>query len=200
MRLEEAVQVEVAHGSGHLNGWKTGVKALAVLGVIALASALIYAWLSEIDLRSLEALGYPGVFLLSFLAAATVLVPVPGLLATIGAGAFLNPAAIGLVAGLGAASGELVGYAAGRAGRATIKSHMGQKWHKAEFYLGRFGFWAILALAVVPNPFFDAIGLVAGALAYPVARFWIAAAIGNCVKYMAMAYLGGVITVALNLG
>lgn len=168
--------------------------ALALLGVAVLAAALLYAWRSELNIRSLGAIGYPGVFLLSFLSSATVLVPLPGFLASAGGGAVWNPAMVGLAAGLGAASGELLGFAAGRVGRASIKGRLGARWNTAEKCLGRFGFWAVLALATIPNPLFDAIGLAAGALAYPAGRFWLAAALGNCLKYVAFAHLGGMVT------
>jgi membrane protein YqaA with SNARE-associated domain len=143
------------------------------------------------ELERLRALGYPGTFLVAFLAAATVLVPLPGFVVIAGAGALLHPALVGLVAGLGAATGELVGYTAGRAGRAALTGRRGDRWHTAETWLRRFGFWSILALAAVPNPFFDALGLAAGALAYPTGRFWLASALGNSLKYVAIAYAGG---------
>lgn len=194
MRLEESYPLAVSLAKGAGRGSGTALKALALLGVAVLAAAMVYAWHSELDLRSLSGFGYPGVFLLAFLSAATVLVPVPGLLATAAGGALWNPAVVGLAAGLGAATGELIGYAAGRAGRVSIKGRLGRRWQAAEKYLGRFGFWAILALAIIPNPVFDALGLTAGVLAYPAGRFWIAAAIGNCLKYTAFAHLGGMLT------
>ncbi len=194
MRLEQTYQSEVSRAKGAGRGWGTLLMALALLGIAVLAAALVYAWHSELDLRSLGAFGYPGVFLLAFLSAATVLVPVPGLLATTAGGALWNPAILGLAAGLGAASGEVIGYAAGRAGRLSLQGRLGGRCQTAEKCLGRFGFWAILALATIPNPVFDVIGLAAGALAYPASRFWLAAAIGNCLKYTAFAHLGGMLT------
>jgi membrane protein YqaA with SNARE-associated domain len=58
--------------------------------------------------------------------------------------------------------------------------------------LRRYGFFAVLALALVPNPAFDAVGLLAGSLRYPPGRFWLACALGNSAKYIAVAYLGDV--------
>ncbi len=65
-------------------------------------------------------------------------------------------------------------------------------WSGLQGWLGRHGFLAILALALVPNPAFDAVGLLAGSLGYPPRRFWLACALGNSLKYIAFAYLGDV--------
>lgn len=194
MRLGLPRQGEVDPSRGLLRGWQTASKIVAALGVLVLAAALIYAWLSGVELEKLAALGYPGIFVLGFLSAASVLLPVPGLVMAAAAGALWQPALVGLAGGLGAATGELVGYAAGRAGEAPLKARMGGRWHTAEAWLGRFGFWTILVVAAIPNPFFDALGLAAGALAYPLSRFWLAAALGNSLKYVSVAYLGGSIT------
>lgn len=193
-----APQGEVQHAQGRRVDWGTVGKALAALGIVALATALIYAWRSGVELERLGALGYPGAFLVAFLAAATVLVPVPGFVVIAGAGAIWHPALVGLAAGLGAATGELVGFAAGRTGRAALKGRRGDRWQTAETWLRRFGFWAILALAALPNPFFDALGLAAGALAYPPGRFWLASALGNSLKHVTIAYIGG--SIAWPLG
>lgn len=193
MRLEQSYRAEAGQVRGRLEAWRPAVKVLACLGIITMAFGLAYAWNSDVDIRSLGALGYPGFFLLSFLSAATVFVPVPGLLAAAGGGVWWNPVMVGLAAGLGAGSGELLGYAAGRAGEAPIKVFLGRRWESAEVCLRRFGFWAILGLAAMPNPFFDAVGVAAGALAYPAPRFWLAAALGNCLKYVAVAHLGGMV-------
>ncbi|MDP2659690.1 MAG: VTT domain-containing protein [Dehalococcoidia bacterium] len=170
--------------------WAAVGKVSAVVGAIALTGAAVYAWLSGMDPKDLAALGYPGIFLLAFLSSATVLVPIPGLAVILGAGAIWQPLAVGVIGGLGAAAGEMTGYFVGRAGLSTLRASKGDRWHAADQWLRRFGFWAILVVAAVPNPFFDALGLAAGALLYPVGRFWLAAAAGNCVKYTAFALLG----------
>ncbi|MDO8674375.1 MAG: VTT domain-containing protein [Dehalococcoidia bacterium] len=173
-----------------LQRWAAVGKVSAVVGVMALTGAAAYAWASGMDPRELVALGYPGVFLVAFLSSATVLVPIPGLAAILGAGAIWQPLVVGVIGGLGAAAGEMTGYLVGRAGLSDLTASKGDRWHMADRWLRRFGFWAILVVAAVPNPLFDALGLAAGALLYPARRFWLAAAAGNCIKYTAFALLG----------
>lgn len=181
-----------------LHKWAPVGKVLAVVFVVALTAAILVAVASGRELQSLGALGYPGVFLTAFLSSATILIPVPGLALTVGAGAVWHPLLIGIMGGAGAAAGEMVGYFAGRAGLSGLKGHRNGRWRTAESWLRRFGFWAILLVAVIPNPFFDALGLVAGALAYPAGRFWVAAAAGNCAKYVAFALLGSGIPLSFS--
>jgi membrane protein YqaA with SNARE-associated domain len=98
------------------------------------------------------------------------------------------------MAGLGNATGELVGYAAGRIGAVALAGRKAPRWWLvAKGWLGRYGFFAILAMALVPNPLFDVIGLLAGSMRYPMRRFWLACLVGNSAKYLALAYLGGVV-------
>ncbi len=190
MRTDQICQEEVRPQHTEVHRFAAAGKGAAIAIVVLLTIGILYAWGSGADLRSLGALGYPGVFLLAFLSSATVLLPVPGLAFSLGAGAVWQPIVVGVIGGLGAGAGEMVGYFAGRAGLSVLKKKRGGRWVSVERWLRRFGFWAVLLVAAIPNPLFDALGLAAGALAYPVWRFWLAAAVGNCIKYMAFALIG----------
>jgi uncharacterized membrane protein YdjX (TVP38/TMEM64 family) len=168
------------------------LRKLAIVGgILLLASALGYAAIVRPDVSSLAAFGYPGVTILMFFSSGSILFPAPGFAAVLAAGTVWNPVLVGLFAGLGAATGELAGYLVGHGGKRILSLNEGARWRRARGWLERHGFLAILAFALVPNPFFDVIGVLAGSLAYPVRRFWLACLIGNCVKYVAMAVLGG---------
>ena len=161
-------------------------------GILLLLLATgFYLWRSGIRLEDLASLGYPGVFLVMFISGSTVLLPAPGHATVLAGGALWNPFLVGLAAGLGNATGELVGYAAGRAGAAALATRdMPRWWAWLHKWLERYGFFAILIMATVPNPLFDVVGILAGSLDYPARRFWLACAIGNSIKYLAIAYLG----------
>lgn len=89
------------------------------------------------------------------------------------------------------ATGELFGYTVGRAGGTVIRKPEGNPWHlNLRKWLNRFGFFLILLLALVPNPVFDAMGILIGSIGYSLWRFWLACAIGYSIKYVALAYLG----------
>lgn len=164
---------------------------LALAALAALVAAGVYAWRSGTDPAELAALGYPGVFLVMFISGCSILFPVPGQAAILAAGAIWNPVLVGVASGLGNSTGELTGYLLGRAAGAAIEERRPPRWWGAlQSWVGRYGFFAIMAIAMVPNPVFDAVGLIAGSLEYPARRFWLACAIGNSVKYTALAYLG----------
>lgn len=161
-----------------------------VLLCMLLAMGLYGLW-AGIDPRDLAALGYPGVFVVMVLSGCSIFFPAPGQATVLAGGALWNPLLVGLAAGLGNAVGELTGYFAGQTGGALLGNKRFTRW-RARFqrWLGRYGFVAIMLLAMVPNPIFDAVGLLAGSLGYPIRRFWLACAIGNTVKYAGLAQLG----------
>lgn len=161
----------------------------ALVGLLILAGLVVYLVQRGPDLHALAGFGYPGVAILMFLSSSTVLFPAPGFAAILAAGTVWDPLLVGIAAGLGAGTGEISGYLLGVGGNAVLDLKEGKRWKRAHQWLEKHGLLAILVLASVPNPLFDAIGLVAGSLSYPLRNFWIAAVVGNCVKYVALAYL-----------
>jgi len=140
------------------------------------------------QLASLSRLGYLGVFVISLLGNATVVLPVPSLAVVYAGGSVLNPLVVGLVAGLGEPIGELTGYMAGYGGSAVIENR--ERFEKLKGWMQRRGFLTILVLSAIPNPLFDIAGMAAGVLHFPVAQFLAACWLGKTVKAIAIAYLG----------
>jgi uncharacterized membrane protein YdjX (TVP38/TMEM64 family) len=162
-----------------------------VAGIVLVLAVTVYAVVVRPDVSSLAAFGYPGVTILMFFSSGSILFPAPGFAAVLAAGTVWNPVLVGLFAGLGAATGELAGYLVGTGGKRILSLNEGKRWRRAQGWLRHHGFVAILFFALIPNPFFDVIGVLAGSLSYPVRRFWLACLIGNCTKYVGMAVLGG---------
>jgi membrane protein YqaA with SNARE-associated domain len=132
--------------------------------------------------------GYIGLFVVGALSSASVLFPIPGLsLAFVTAGA-LNPLIVGLAIGTGAACGELTGYLAGTAGKGLIEDQ--PAYQRTAGWMNRFGVWAVFALAVIPNPFFDIVGIMSGVLRIPIWRFFTACWAGNVIKATVVAFVG----------
>lgn len=169
-----------------LSGWKLNlVRVLLLVVVIGLTVLLI---LNRDKIQGLEALGYPGIFLLSLLSNATLILPVPGVLFTSAMGVVFNPWLVGLAAGTGATLGELTGYMAGFSGQAVIEN---RKWYdKVTVWMKKFGGITVLVLAFIPNPLFDIAGMVAGALKMPVWKYLLFSWPGKCAKMIIFA-LGG---------
>jgi membrane protein YqaA with SNARE-associated domain len=128
-----------------------------------------------------------------FFSSATVFLPAPGLVAVTAASGLtsLNPWVLGLFAGFGSSVGELTGYLVGLGGRQMLHHQPGRWMRRCEYFMRRWGFLTILAMASFPNPFFDAVGILAGSLGYSARRLWVACLIGNTIKYTAVALFGG---------
>ncbi len=140
------------------------------------------------QVKHLEYLGYPGIFLVSIIANATIIVPLPTLVITSTMGAIFDPFWVAVAAGLGATIGELTGYLAGFSGSAVIEN---RNWYdRLTEWMRKYGDVTILVLAFIPNPLFDMAGIVAGALKLPVYRYLFWTAIGKTLKMMLFAYGG----------
>jgi membrane protein YqaA with SNARE-associated domain len=131
-------------------------------------------------------LGLVVLFFLSLISNATLILPVPGIALTALAAAAGNPLVIGIVTGLGQALGETTGYLAGYSGQELIDNS--PRYMRMASWMQRYGALTIFVLALLPNPFFDVAGIVAGALRM---RFWLYLGVtiaGKVIKNIALAY------------
>lgn len=161
------------------------VRVLALIAVITI-SVYIYGIRDRAD--QLAVYGYPGIFLLSFLAYATVLLPAPGVAVVFTMGAVFNPLGVALAAGTGAALGELTGYMAGFSGQAVVeRAHL---YDTLALWMQKKGSLTVLLLAALPNPFFDLAGVAAGALKMPLPKFLLWCWIGEILKMLFFAIAG----------
>jgi uncharacterized membrane protein YdjX (TVP38/TMEM64 family) len=161
------------------------IRVVVLLVVIAITIVLV---INRDKLQDLQAYGYPGIFLLSILANATILIPVPGVIFTSAMGAVFNPLWVSVAAGAGAALGELSGYLAGFSGQAVVEDS--KRYDQVVRWMEKYGELTTLVLAFIPNPLFDLAGLIAGLLKMPVWKFLLYCAIGKILKMMMFAYAG----------
>lgn len=169
-----------------LSGWR--LQLLRILALLAVIGLSVFLFSIRNQATQLAAYGYPGLFLFSVLSNATVILPMPGVALTFTAGAVLNPFLVGVVAGVGSTLGELTGYLAGFSGRAVINDY--KIYQRLRNWTEDHGQWAILVLAIVPNPVFDIAGAAAGALKMPVHHFLFWAGIGKTIKMVGFALAG----------
>jgi uncharacterized membrane protein YdjX (TVP38/TMEM64 family) len=168
----------------------SGIDVRGVLEMVAAAvliigfTALLFSYRKE--LAALGNFGYAGVFIISLVSAATIFVPAPGLALSASTALVLNPLLIGIVGGFGAAIGELTGYLVGK-GAVDIKHKDLLASYKG--YIEKYGLYAIIVFAAIPNPLFDIVGIAAGALRIPPGRFFLAALLGNVIKYAVVSLL-----------
>ncbi len=156
--------------------WKV---ALTIAALAAMSGLFLFF---PIDWEKVGNWGYLGVFLVTFVATASFILPIPYLLIVARAGMFLDPMMVTLVAGLAGALGELTGYVIGASGRDLIAR--GKWYDKANHWMVKYGFWCVAFFAFVPNPVFDAIGFAAGVLRYPLWKFILACFLGKSLKFL----------------
>jgi len=168
-----------------LGRW-TPWRVLALVVVVGLSLAILA--IPQGQIQALQALGYPGIFLLSLAANATIILPAPAILIVFTMGAHLSPLWLGLAAGSGAALGELSGYLAGYGGQAIVEENA--TYQRLAAWVQRHGSLAIFGLALVPNPFFDLGGIAAGVLRMPVWKFLVSCWAGKVLRMMAVAAAG----------
>jgi len=163
----------------------TRLLAIAIVIVITLT---VWRMADEDKLGQLVRWGYPGVFLISFLGNATVILPAPSLAVVFAMGGVLNPVLVGLAAGPGEALGELTGYLAGYSGRAVVENR--PMYERLSRWMQRNGALTVFLLSFVPNPFFDLAGIAAGVLHYPISRFLFFCWLGKSIKTTLFAFAG----------
>ena len=167
------------------------VAVLIFTGSIVLSLSVLFI---PIDQDKLQALGYGGMFIITFLGALSLFVPGPTMLAAFLIGSALNPLLVSLVAGLGSAIGETTGYTAGYATRTFINtSDESNHWYTRIInWMVKFPFLTIFILAAIPNFITDLSGLIAGRIRYSYFKFLLATFLGKTIRFGIGAYLGAV--------
>ena len=152
--------------------------------------AVAAIWVARADFSDIEywkGLGYPGVFFITMLGSASVVIPVPAILAVCGAGGFqLNLFAVAALSGVGEAIGELSGYGVGYGGQGVVEK---QKFYeRSRRWMERRRTLALFVASVIPNPFFDVVGIAAGATRFPLTKVLLTVGIGKAIKALVVAY------------
>ena len=170
---------------------------LLLLAVIALLAVTLVALFFALDLGAddVERWGYVGLFGISLLRAASVVLPMPGAGTTFVAGGFLDsawgvpaPVLVGVVVGFAESLGEFTGYAAGMSGSQMLRKR--RIYQRINNWMKRRAFLTVFAMSLTPSPLFDVAGLVAGATRVPVRVFYPAMLIGKVLRGIVVATAG----------
>jgi membrane protein YqaA with SNARE-associated domain len=162
-----------------------------ILIVVLVIGFSIYIYTMRERVQELEGLGYSGIFLFNVLSNATLILPVPGVLVTSLLGGVFHPFWVAVAAGSGASIGELSGYLLGFSGKTVIERT--PVYVRMENWMRKYGEWAVLLLAFIPNPLFDMAGIIAGAIRMHVLRFLLWCWLGKVLKMLVFAYGGATI-------
>ncbi len=158
------------------------------LSILAVIGISVFVFSIRDQAEEIAAYGYPGIFAISLLSNATILLPAPGLAIVFTMGNVFHPLGVALAAGTGGALGELSGYLAGFSGQPVIERM--DIYERITPWVQKYGTLAIFLLASVPNPFFDLAGIAAGVAKIPVKKFLFACWIGQLIKFTVFAYAG----------
>ena len=169
--------------------WRKWISPI-VLGLLVTA-ANVGIYLLNIDYRIFGAYAYLGVFIVTLIANATTIVPVPyiTIVACI-AGQSDSLALVALAGASGSALGESVAFFIGRSGRAIAEETRFYGWVKRQMQHPWRAFAVLFGLSAPINPAFDIAGLAAGALGVPYWLFFTAVLLGRLVRFWLIALAG----------
>lgn len=171
--------------------WRTWLRP-ALVAAIAIALNIIAYLMIPPDLAyRLGALGYLGVFLITLISNATIVVPIPyfGLVAALSPG--LSVIGVGLAGALGSVLGESVSFFVGRSGRGVVEQTRFYRWVQRQLEHPWRAFFVLFALSAPPNPAFDVAGITAGAMGLPYWIFLGAVFLARLVRFGIIALFGG---------
>ncbi len=170
--------------------WARHQRALSVSGLVLVGAIVLTAWLLRGQIDAVQVAGYPGVFLLNFLGAVSIVLPVPGLITTCTLSVPLNPFVVGCLAGLGEFFGEWSGYVIGLGGNKLfdrVPAYQRMRPVAARWMMKR-GAIVLFLFSAIPNPLFDLVGIAAGTVQYPFRRFLAVVFCGKLLKALTVAY------------
>lgn len=136
----------------------------------------------------LRACGYIGIFLACLFLNATVLLPSSSTVVVMSMASIYNPVITALLGAMGSSIGEFTGYFTGYYGSRVIEKN--SIVNKITAIYQKFPKLAILIFAVLPLPFFDVLGILAGSVKMNKCGFFIICFIGKSIKMLIYAYLG----------
>lgn len=142
------------------------------------------------ELSHFSTLGLLGIFIVNIIGSATLFLPAPAIASVVAGGFLFNPISVAIVAALGSAIGDMVGFLLGHSGKEIFlkKNSFWYKFLKQAFH--RFGAIFIIIFSFIPNPLFDAIGIFAGVFSYSPIKFFFYVLVGRFLRNLLLAYLG----------
>jgi uncharacterized membrane protein YdjX (TVP38/TMEM64 family) len=167
-------------------------------GIVFALALTVTIFVFRDQLQRAERYGYLGIFIISVLGNATIVLPVPTFVTAFAGGGVFNPVLVGLISAAGATIGELTGYLAGISGKAVVENR--EMYARFQRWMQRYGLIALFVLAAIPNPFFDLAGIIAGVSRVPLYQFMLVTWAGKIVKFLIIAYLGAGSMRLLNSG
>jgi len=164
----------------------------AYVGSFLLSVLLVYvAFRFQHRLAHFRSLGLFGIFLINLIGSSTLFIPAPAIATVVAGGVVFPPFLVAIAASIGSALGDMLGYFLGRSGRHIILNHTEHKWLvRFKRLFTRFADILIFLFALVPNPFFDAVGIVSGVSEFPPIRFFLEMLVARFLRNLFLASIG----------
>ena len=155
---------------------------------------VVVAYLAREQLSQFRNFGLLGIFLINLFGSATIFLPAPAIASVVAGGVIYPPVLVALVSAMGASLGDMVGFLLGASGKGVFLNpgKFGYKISKGLFR--RFGGFMIFLFALIPNPFFDAFGIIAGLFSYSPIRFFFWMFLGRLLRNLILAYSGALLS------
>jgi membrane protein DedA with SNARE-associated domain len=163
-------------------------KFIAVTSLLFSIAIVFILFFFREAINSYPKIGYTGLFLACFAANATVFLPAPSSAIVTGFALIFSPLLTGIVGGLGAGCGELIGYLAGLGGGELLLTE--NYLNKVRNTFNKHGSKAVFIFALLPLPLFDIVGFHAGAVKMNVVKFSLLCVSGKVIKMILYAFLG----------
>ena len=151
-------------------------------------------WLEQFD-TWLETVavqyGYPGIFLISFIGTASIVIPIPYtiFIFTIGSLRILDPFLVAVSGAAGSALGEFFGYFLGYYGRTIVSEERQKKMNHIARVFSRYGAVAIFIFALTPLPD-DLLFIPLGIMRYNFLKAFVPCLLGKMLMCFILAYGG----------
>jgi membrane protein YqaA with SNARE-associated domain len=170
---------------------RSWMRPVLVVAIAIVLNIIAYLMIPPDLAYRLGSLGYIGVFLITLISNATIVVPIPyfGLVAALSPG--LSMVGVGIAGALGSVIGESVSFFVGRSGRGVVEQTRFYRWVQRQLEHPWRAFVVLFALSAPPNPAFDVAGLTAGAMGLPYWIFLSAVFLARLVRFGIVAFFGG---------
>ncbi|MGQ9547837.1 MAG: VTT domain-containing protein [Roseiflexus sp.] len=170
---------------------RSWIRPVLVAAVAVALNIIAYLMIPPDFAYRLGSLGYAGVFLITLISNATIVIPIPyfGLVAALSPG--LSMVGVGIAGALGSVIGESVSFFVGRSGRGVVEQTRFYRWVQRQLEHPLRAFVVLFALSAPPNPAFDIAGLTAGAMGLPYWIFLSAVFLARLVRFGIVAFFGG---------
>jgi len=134
--------------------------------------------------------GYIGIFFVSLISSASILLPIPNFILIFTFGSTLNPFLVALFAAIGSTIGETTGYLLGLGGKEILEKKYSRQLKRIKKMFNKYGSVAwIIILGASPLPD-DIAGIFCGVIKYEFKKYFIATFIGKLILYLILAYSG----------